>query len=133
MAIDVECDFCGREFQVRDSRAGTKINCPSCVTIVDVPDINSLHSTTESNLEMFPFSQKKKQPRLQKEKILPEWTIPYLIAALGVVGCVYVSSFVTDIFIKDIALMNQKSATEESEIKNDMKDRPQSSHSDSGD
>lgn len=39
MAIDVTCRKCGKEYRVREERAGTKIRCKECQGTIAVPSI----------------------------------------------------------------------------------------------
>ena len=37
MPIEVSCRKCGKAYRVKDERAGTKIKCKDCQTVIEVP------------------------------------------------------------------------------------------------
>jgi len=37
MPIEVSCRKCGKAYRVKDERAGTKIRCKDCQTVIEVP------------------------------------------------------------------------------------------------
>lgn len=37
MAIEVSCGKCGKAYRVREDRAGTKIRCKECQSVISVP------------------------------------------------------------------------------------------------
>ena len=40
MAIEVTCRKCGKDYRVKDERAGTKIRCKECQSTIQVPSLD---------------------------------------------------------------------------------------------
>lgn len=52
MAIPFKCPSCGRKMRARDEQAGKKARCPSCQSVIIVPDILEVEAAEEAACDL---------------------------------------------------------------------------------